>query len=74
LACGSLLPELLPRHGESGSLVRQGRLPPLSLLEGHTAPLVLGVGGDDLGLPRRRDGARPLQVLASPTQGVVSLH
>jgi hypothetical protein len=36
--------------------------------------LELGAGGNDLGLLRRRDGARPRQVLASPTQCVVSLH
>jgi hypothetical protein len=34
----------------------------------------LGAGGDDLRLPCRRKGARPLQVLASPAQRVVSLH
>jgi hypothetical protein len=60
LVCGSLLPELLLRRGERGSLVRQGLLQPLSLLEGRAAPLELGAGGDDLGLPRRRDGARPI--------------
>jgi hypothetical protein len=74
LACDSLLPELLLRHGERGSLVRQGRLQPLGLLEGRAALLELGAGGDDLGLPRCRDGARPIQVLASPAQRVVSLH
>jgi hypothetical protein len=65
LACSSLLPKLLLRGGERGSLVRQGCLQPLSLLEGRAAPLELGAGGDDLGLPRLRDAARPLQVLAS---------
>jgi hypothetical protein len=60
LACGSLLLELLLRRGEHDSLVRQGRLQPLSLLEGRMAPLKLGVDGDDLGLPRRNDRACPL--------------
>jgi hypothetical protein len=63
LACGSLLPELLLCRGERGSLVRQGRLHPLGLLEGHVAPLELGAGGDDLGLPCCRDGARPSRFL-----------
>jgi hypothetical protein len=36
--------------------------------------LELGVGGNDLSLLRRCDGARPRQVLASPAQCVVSLH
>jgi hypothetical protein len=36
--------------------------------------LELGAGGGDLGLPCRRNGARPHQVLASPVQRVVSLH
>jgi hypothetical protein len=58
-ACDSLLPEFLLRRGECGSLVRQGRLQPLALLEGRAVPLELGAGGDDLGLPRRRDGTRP---------------
>jgi hypothetical protein len=58
LACGSLLPELLLRRGERGSLVRQGCLQPLSLLEGRAALLELGVGGGDYGLPCRREGAR----------------
>jgi hypothetical protein len=74
LACSSLLPELLLRRGERGSLVRQGRLQLLSLLEGRAVPLKLGAGGDDLGLPRRSDRACPLQVLASPAQRVVPLH
>jgi hypothetical protein len=51
LACGSLLPELLLRRGESDSLVCQGCLQPLSLLEGRAALLKLGAGGDDLSLP-----------------------
>jgi hypothetical protein len=59
LACGSFLPELLLRRGERVSLVCQGRLQPLGLLEGRAAPLELGADGDDLGLPRRRDGAPP---------------
>jgi hypothetical protein len=51
LACGSLLPELLLRRGERGSLVRQGYLQPLSLLEGRAALLELGAGGGDFSLP-----------------------
>jgi hypothetical protein len=51
LACGSLLPELLLHRGERGSLVRQGCLQPLSLLEGRAALLELGAGGGDFGLP-----------------------
>jgi hypothetical protein len=43
-------------------------------LEGHAVLLELGTGGNNLGLPRRRDGVRPRQVLASPAQCVVSLH
>jgi hypothetical protein len=73
-ARGLLLPELLLRRGERGDLLRQGRLQPLGLFEGRAAPLKLGAGGDDLGLPCRRDGARPLQILASPAQRVVPLH
>jgi hypothetical protein len=59
LACSSLLLELLLRGSERGSLVRQGRLHPLGLLEGRATPLKLGASGDDLGLPCRRDGAPP---------------
>jgi hypothetical protein len=51
LACGSLLPELLLRRGERGSLVRQGYLQPLSLLEGRAALLELGASGGDFSLP-----------------------
>jgi hypothetical protein len=36
--------------------------------------LELGAGGDDLRLRCRREGAHPLQVLASSAQRVVSLH
>jgi hypothetical protein len=32
------------------------------------------VGGDDLGLPCRRDGAHPLHILASLTQRIIPLH
>jgi hypothetical protein len=74
MACGSLLLELFLRRSERGSLVRQGRLKPLSLLEGRAAPLKLGAGGDDPGLPRRRDRSCPLQVLVSSAQRVVPLH
>jgi hypothetical protein len=49
--CGSLLPELLLRRGERDSLVRQGCLQPLSLLEGRTTLLELGASGGDFGLP-----------------------
>jgi hypothetical protein len=73
-ASGPFLTELLLHRGERGSLVRQGRLQPLGLLEGRVVPLELGAGGDDLGLLRRRDVARSRQVLASPTQRVVALH
>jgi hypothetical protein len=51
LASGSLLPELFLHRGERGSLVRQGCLHPLSLLERRAALLELGAGGDDLRLP-----------------------
>jgi hypothetical protein len=54
LARDSLLLELPLRRGECGSLVRQGRLQPLGLLEGRAVPLELGAGDDNLGLPRRR--------------------
>jgi hypothetical protein len=74
LACSPLLLELLLRGGERGRFVRQGRLQPLGLLERRAALLELGTGGDDFGLPCRRDGARPLLVLASPAQRVVLLH
>jgi hypothetical protein len=51
LACGSLLPELLLCRGERGSLVCQGCLQPLSLLEGRAALLELGAGDGNFGLP-----------------------
>jgi hypothetical protein len=60
LAYSWFLPELLLRRGERGSLVRQGRLQPLSLLERRAALLELGAGGGDFCLPRRREGACPL--------------
>jgi hypothetical protein len=46
LARGPLLTELLLRRGERSSLVRQGRVQPLSLLEGRVVPLELGAGSD----------------------------
>jgi hypothetical protein len=66
LAGGSILPKLFLRRGERGSLVHQGCLQPLSLLEGHAALLELDADGGDFRLPCRREGARPLQVLTSP--------
>jgi hypothetical protein len=51
LECGSLLPELLLCRGERGSLVRQGCLQPLSLLEDRAALLELSAGGGDFSLP-----------------------
>jgi hypothetical protein len=88
MASGPFLTELLLRRGECGGLARQRRPQPLRLLglllglalpgprplKGCAVLLERGAGGDDLGLPRRRDGARPRQVLASPAQRVVSLH
>jgi hypothetical protein len=55
LARGPFLTELLLCRGERGSRVRQGCLQPLGLVEGCAVPLELGAGGDNLGLPRRRD-------------------
>jgi hypothetical protein len=88
LARRSFLTELLLHRSERVGLARQGRPQPLRLLglflgldlpgphplEGRAVLLELGAGGGDLGLPRRRDGAHPRQVLASPAQRVVSLH
>jgi hypothetical protein len=73
LARGLLLTELLLRRGERGGLVRQGCPQPLGLvglllsltllgprpLEGRAILLELGTSRGDLGLPRRRHGARP---------------
>jgi hypothetical protein len=74
LAGGSLLPKLSLRRGERSTLVRQGCLQPLNLLERRAALLELSARGDDLRLPCRREGARPLQVLASPAQRVIPLQ
>jgi hypothetical protein len=74
LAGGSLLPKLFLPRCERGSLVRQGCLQPLGLLEGRAALLELDADGGDFRLPCRRKGARPLQVLASPAQRVVPLQ
>jgi hypothetical protein len=88
LARAPFLTELLLRRGERLGLARQGRPQPLRLLvlllvlalpgprplEGCAVLLELGAGDGDLGLPRRRYGARPRQVLAGPAQRIVSLH
>jgi hypothetical protein len=73
LACDSLPPELLLRRDDRGGLVSQAgpqlldllgpllslTLPDPRSLEGCAVPLELGASGDDLGLPRCRDRARP---------------
>jgi hypothetical protein len=88
LVRGPFLTELLLRRGERLDLARQGRPQPLCLLglflglalsgprplEGRAVLLELGAGSGDHGLPRRRYGARPRKVLASPAQRVVPLH
>jgi hypothetical protein len=88
LARSLLLTELLLRRDECGSLVRQGRPQPLGLLglllgltlrsphplEGRAVLLELGTSRGDLGLPRRRDGARPRQIFLRPVQCIVPLH
>jgi hypothetical protein len=80
LARGLLLTELLLRRGERGGLVRQGCPQPLGLvglllsltllgprpLEGRAILLELGTSRGDLGLPRRRHGARPPPGLPMP--------
>jgi hypothetical protein len=88
LARGSLLTELLLLRGERGSLVHQGRPQPLGLLglllgltlpgpralEGRAVLLELGTSRGDLGLPRRRYGARPRQVFPHLVQRLVPVH
>jgi hypothetical protein len=88
LARSLLLTELFLHHGERGGLVRQGNPQPLGFLgpllkltlpgprplEGRAVLSELGASRDDLGLPRRRDGARPRQVFARSMQRVVPLH
>jgi hypothetical protein len=72
-AGGSLPLELLLCRDERGGLVRQDGLQPLGLLQCRAALLGLDAGGGNLCLPRRREGAHPLQVFASSAQCVVPL-
>jgi hypothetical protein len=79
---------MLLLRGERGGLALQGRPQPLRLLglllglalsdprplEGRVVLFELGASSGDLSLPRRRDRARPCQVLVSPAQRIVSLH
>jgi hypothetical protein len=88
LACDSLPLELLLRRDDHGGLVGQAgpqllgllgpllglTLPGLRSIEGSAVPQELGTSGDDLGLPRHCDGARPRQVFARSAQRVVPLH
>jgi hypothetical protein len=88
LARSLLLTELFLHRGERGGLVRQGRPQPLGFLspllgltllsprplEGRAVLLELSASGNDLGLPRRRDGARPGQVFTRSAQRVIPLH
>jgi hypothetical protein len=88
LARDLLLTELLLRRDERGGLVRQARPQPLGLLgillcltlpvlrslEGRAILLELGTNRGHLGLPLRRHGVRPRQILPRLVQRLVPVH
>jgi hypothetical protein len=88
LARDLFLPELLLRRGERGGLVRQASPQPLRLLcplfclalpssrslERRAILLELGPNRGHLGLPLRRQGSRPRQVLPRLVHCLVSVH